>query len=396
MGVDTRRNKDRAARLLAEHFEDLPDPRVERTRLHPLINVIFIAVCAVIGGADGWDSIASFARARRDWFRGFLDLTDGVPSADTFRRVFEALDAKALEERLMSWVSSVCEPLRGQVIATDGKSVKGAVGRDGSLGPLHLAHVWATEQRLLLAQRAVDGAPGEIGAVPELLRLLDIKGAAVTADANGCTAATTQAVREQKANYVLALKGNRGTLHDFVKRQFATIRKVQEGGAVTVTRGHGRTEVRTVWTLEPEEWPAAEGWQDLRSAVMVRRARLVDGRTKVEWAYVVSNLPKNSRLLKKATRQHWHVENGLHWVLDVAFGEDDCRIRDQNAARNFATMNRFALMLLRRESSLKHGRVSASSGAGLRGFRCQVSPHRIRTGSSVLPRKIQRSSGFGP
>lgn len=364
MGADTRQTRESAARLLVEHFEDLPDPRVARTRLHPLINVVFIAVCAVIGGADGWDSIASFARARRDWFRGFLDLTNGVPSADTFRRVFEALDAKALEERLMSWVSSVCEPLRGQVVATDGKSVKGAVGKDGASGPLHLAHVWATEQRLLLAQRAVEGAPGEIGAIPELLRLLELKGAAVTADANGCTAAMTQAVRGQQGHYVLALKGNRGTLHDFVKRQFAATRREQEGGAVTVNRGHGRTEARTVWTLEPEEWPTADGWQELRTAAMVRRARLRDGRTKVEWAYFVSDLPKSSRLLRKATRQHWNVENGLHWVLDVAFGEDASPIRDQNAARNLAAVNRFALMLLRRESTLKHGAPTKRKTAG--------------------------------
>jgi predicted transposase YbfD/YdcC len=347
--------------LVCEHFKDLPDPRIERTRLHSLLNVLVMALSCVVAGADGWDAMAAFAKLNRKWFEGFLDLPAGVPSADTFRRVLSSLEPKAFEKCFRELVTGLAQSLEGEVVAIDGKALRGAIQKAGSKTPLHLVHVWATKQRLLLSQRAVTrGASGEVAASLEMLALLDLRKAIVTTDANGCTAEMTTAIRAQGADYVLALKGNRGKQHEYVERLFADAEARRYVGVpkhVTRDDAHGRVEKRIVRVLEPTDWPTAKRaqWTDRRTAVQIERVRRVNGKTSTERHYYVSSLPPDPETHARVVREHWGIENHLHWSLDVTFGEDRRIIRDEVGAQNFALLARLALMLLRNEKSEKYG-----------------------------------------
>lgn len=322
-----------------------------RTQYHPLINVLVIALCGAICGAEGWKGLAQFAKAKAAWFATFLDMPKGPPSADTFRRVLSALDPRQFHECFRVWVGALADSLKGEVVAFDGKTVKGAVDAASTKGALHLLHAWATGQHLLLGQLAVAGAPGEVSGLVELIRLLDVEGAVVTADANGCTTKVAQACVDKGADYVLALKGNRGPLHDFAKALFEDAdTKEKADCAVLGEVGHGRTEIRDAWAVETKDWPVDDGtWPHLRTAVLVERIREVDGMATLEKHYYVSSLPADAERLSKAVRSHWGVENGLHWVLDVAFAEDRRRIRNKNGAQNYALLCRIALMMLKRD-----------------------------------------------
>lgn len=344
--------------LVCQHFEELPDPRIERTRAHSLLNILVMALCGVIVGVDGWDSLALFAKSRADWLRTFLDIPGRTPSADTFRRVFSSLDPKAFEKCFRQFISSIAQSFEGEVVAIDGKSLRGAIDKAGSTTPLHLVHVWATNQRLLLSQRAVRGAPGEVAASVEMLECLDLRGAIVTTDANGCTGKMTTAVRARGADYVLALKGNRGTHHKYVIEQFEAAAKNKYAGVPTYRsrdKAHGRKEERVLRVLELASWPEtrAHDWTDRRTAVLIERTREVHGKTSVEKHYYVSSLPPDPKVHAGVVRAHWGVENHLHWALDVTWGEDRRIIRDKTGAQNFALLTRLALMLLRSEKTEK-------------------------------------------
>lgn len=341
----------RAIKIAFESFEEVGDPRVERTKLHPLMNVLVMALCGAIAGANGWDELALFARAHLKWFATLFDAPHGAPSADTFRRVFEVLDPRELEAALQRWIATMSESFAGEVVAIDGKSLKGAIKKAGTTTPLHLLHAWAVGQHLLLGQQRVDGAPGEVAAIPELLKRLSIEGATVTTDANGCTKAVTSAVREAKADYVLALKGNRGPLHAKVQEIFATAEKHKFRGVPThrsKTKAHGRTEQRVVRALLLPQCSAPSGWCDLKTVVMVDRTRQVSGKTTTERHYYITSLEPDVEKLAHTIRSHWGIENNLHWMLDVAFGEDSRRIRDERSAENYALVSRIALMMLKR------------------------------------------------
>jgi predicted transposase YbfD/YdcC len=347
--------------LVCDHFKDLPDPRVERTRLHSLLNVLVMALSGVIAGADGWDDIATFGRMQKEWFKTFLDMPAGVPSADTFRRVLSSLDPRAFEACFRELIAGLAQGFEGEVVAIDGKSLRGAITKAGSKTPLHLVHVWATKQRLLLSQRvSIGGASGEVAASLEMLALLDLQRAIVTTDANGCTAEMTTAIRARGADYVLALKGNRGKQHEYVEQLFAEAEQKRYVGVPThVTRddAHGRVEKRVLRVLEPTNWPAAKRspWTDRRTAVQIERTRRVNGKTATERHYYVSSLPPDPATHARVVREHWGIENHLHWSLDVTFGEDRRIIRDEVGAQNFALISRLALMLLRNEKSEKYG-----------------------------------------
>lgn len=366
------RQDQQTVELILKHFRPLRDPRLKRRKKHSLVNVLVMALCAVIAGADGWEPLAVFAKARAEWFATFLKMPNGVPCADTFRRVFCALEPRAFEACFRSWVQALAEALHGEVVAVDGKSVRGALGKAMQGTPLHLVHAWATKQRLLLAQTAVQGAPGEVAAIPELLKLLNLEGAVVTVDANGCTAKVAQAVVQAKADYVLCLKGNRGPLHAHVQQLFAPVREGKKGHTVAAShqsynQGHGRYEVRQAWAvrLQLEGCPqSARTWPKLKTAVMLRRERTVGGKTTEEWHYYLSSLPPRAKKLSRIIRDHWGVENGLHRSLDVYMGEDACRIRDHDGAQNFALINRIALTLLRREPTCKQGVPTRRKRAG--------------------------------
>jgi len=349
-----RKKKSPVLDSLLNAFGEVADPRVDRTKFHPLVNVLTMALFGAICGADGWEALAIFTKERAKFFRTFLKMPRGTPSADTFRRVFEALDPRAFQDAFRRWLEPLLDNLKGQTIALDGKTLRGALSHSaGHGGAFHLLHVWATEQRLLLAQQAVEGAPGEIQAAVELLQLLDVKGATVTADANSCTAGFSGAVREAGAHYVLALKGNRGVLHRQVQKVFA---KAAEGGWCGVKRhetrdrGHGRNECRIVRALPLETLPpsVATSWTDLKTAVLVERIRL-DKNLTVARAYFVTSHRADPKLLSAKIRGHWSIENQLHHCLDVSFAEDRRSIHDENGAQNFALVTRYALSMLKRE-----------------------------------------------
>lgn len=345
-----------ALESLLDAFGEIPDPRVARTRAHPLVNVLIMALLGAISGCDGWDSLELFAEHRADFFRRFLQMPRGTPSADTFRRVFEALDPQAFQEAFRRWLEPFLDDLEGQTVALDGKTLRGAVARSaGRRGAFHLMHVWATEKRLLLAQKAVEGAPGEVQAAVELLKLLDLKGATVTADANSCTAAVTTAVREAGAHYVLALKGNRSALHRHVQKLFAGAAASGFQGVTSFEshdEAHGRAEYRLVHALPIGDLPPRmkAPWTDLRTAVLVERIRAADTIT-LDRAYYVTSHPANPKHLAGRIRGHWTIENQLHHCLDVTFDEDRRRIHNENSAQNFALVTRYALSLLKREPS---------------------------------------------
>jgi predicted transposase YbfD/YdcC len=333
-----------------EAFAEVEDPRIDRRKLHPLMNVLVMALSGALAGTSGWDELALFAKTHAQWFETFLEMPHGVPSADTFRRVFEVLEPRELEAALQQWTRVVSESLKGEVVAIDGKSLKGAVKKAGSTTPLHLLHVWATGQRLLLGQQRVAGAPGEVAAIPEVLKRVRIAGAIVTTDANGCTKTVTAAVREAKADYVLALKGNRGPLHEQAiacfkeaeARDFANVQTHR-----STSEGHGRSEERVVRVIPLQQPP--DGWCDLKSIASIDRTRTIAGKTTTERSYYITSLGSSDPAqLAHAIRAHWGIENQLHWLLDVAFDEDSCRIRDERAAENHALVSRLALMMLKK------------------------------------------------
>jgi predicted transposase YbfD/YdcC len=312
-----------------------------------------MSLSAVICGAETWDDLERFSAAREDWFGTFLDVSGGTPSADTFRRVFERLGPKQFEECFRKWVAALALDFRGEVVAIDGKTLRGRVEKAGRTTQLHLVHVWATQQHLLLGQAAVEGAPGEMEAIPELLKVLELEGAIITTDANGCTAPVTRAIVDAKADYVLAVKGNRGRFYEHVVDAFAGRERFAKSHRhESVEEGHGRRETRVVSVLEPQDWPwetkNSGSWAGLRTAARVERTRQVTGQSPTaETHYFVSTLPPNAKRIGAAVRAHWGVENNLHWMLDVAFADDNRRVRDARAAQNLAAVSRIALMLLK-------------------------------------------------
>jgi len=347
-------NGEPQALLFAQHFATLPEPR-RRLPQHPLLSIVFIVLAAQLCGAEGWDAMAAFARAKQEWLASFLELPKGIPSADTLRRVMAALEPRAFEACFRSWVGALAGALRGEVIAVDGKAIKGAYEAASRTTPLYLVHVWATEQRLLLGQRAVNGAPGESPGAEAVLKLLALTGAVVTGDANLCTKRVAQTVLARGAEYVLALKGNRGAVHTQVQ-QFWHAAAAQDFAGVTVRRvrrrntGHGRTEERRSFAVAATQLPPlVQRWPGVASVIMVDRMRHTAERTQQDCHYYLSSLPPKVQTLHYAIRQHWRVENELHWGLDVSLREDQCRIRDLRAAENVAMVRRMALQLLKRQ-----------------------------------------------
>jgi predicted transposase YbfD/YdcC len=347
-------NEEARALLFAEHFVALPDPR-QRLPQHPLLTILFIVLAAQLCGAEGWDAMAAFARAKQAWLAGFLEFPKGVPSADTLRRVMGALDPAAFEACFRAWVGALAHALQGEVIAVDGKAIKGAYETARRTTPLYLLHVWATEQRLLLGQRVVGGAPGESPGAEAVLQLLTLTGAVVTGDANLCTQRVARTVVQRGADYVFALKGNRGAVHTQV-RQFWQSAAAQDFAGVRVRRvrrvntGHGRREERRSFAVAATQLPPlVQRWPGVASVIMVDRVRQTARRTQQERHYYLSSLPPKVQTLHYAIRQHWRVENDLHWCLDVSFREDQCRIRDLQAAENVAMVRRMALQLLKRQ-----------------------------------------------
>ena len=339
-------------RILA-HFRELDDPRLERTRRHDLLDIIAIAICAVICGADSWVDVAKYGAAKHDWLEGFLKLPNGTPSHDTFGRVFAALDPVQFRACFADWVAEVADAVGVKHVAIDGKTLRGS--RAGGRTALHLVSAWAAEARLTLGQEAVDEKSNEITAIPKLLAVLDLAGALVTIDAMGCQREIAGKIVERGGDYVLAVKDNQPTLYAEVERMDETARAIEYAGAdghCTEGRGHGRDDLRACWVLtalaalgERPKWPG------LRSVAVVVRDRTVAGRNSCETHYYISSRVMTAKEFLDVIRAHWGIENSLHWVLDVSFGEDRSRVRTDHGPENFALLRRMAVSMLQAEES---------------------------------------------
>jgi predicted transposase YbfD/YdcC len=336
-------------------LEAVPDPRAERSKEHDLVDILVVALCTILCGGDSFYDMEEFAQVRLPWLKTFLRLRNGAPSHDTFNRVFQALDASALADSLSRWTQSVRAFLGGEVVALDGKSVRRALNRGEDFRVIVSA--WATESGLLLGQRKVRDKSNEITVLPELLRALELAGCIVTADALHCQKDIAKEILEADADYVLALKGNQGTafaeiksfLDDAVSRADKSLAFLE-----TTDKGHGRLEVRRYWQSEQIGWFAdKDQWEGLRSVGLVEGVREVNGKRTVERRYYLSSLPVGVERFARAVRGHWAIENQLHWVLDVVFGEDQSRARTRQAAENLAAMRRLAINLLRRDKKCK-------------------------------------------
>lgn len=363
---------DKGPISLEVYFGDMPDPRVTGRCDHKLIDIILVAICAILSGAETWDEVELFGEEREEWLKQFLELPNGIPSHDTFRRVFSLLDARLFQERFMAWVEQTFQVKREQVIAIDGKSLRGSQKRGASQGCLHLVSAWATADGVALGQRKVEAGENEIVAIPDLLADLYLKGSLVTLDAIGCQTEIASQIIDQGADYVLALKANQPKLHQDVVEWFAwaherEFREVEHTYAQTISKGHGRLEIRQCWALSDpcalEVLGHHDGWRQLTSLVMVQRERRRGGQSQTDTTYFISSLPPNAERLLRAVRHHWRIENSLHWVLDVIFHEDDARLRVGDGAENFAILRRMVLNLLRRHPaklSLKRKRFKAA------------------------------------
>lgn len=348
-----------------QHFAGLDDPRVERTKAHQLLDILTIALCAVICGADSWTECEAFGRAKLAWLRTFLALPHGIPSHDTFGRVFAALDPVQFQQGFLSWVQASAARLAGLTdhVALDGKTLRRSHDHRAGAAALHLVSAWASANRLVLGQVAVADKSNEITALPVLIRLLDLAGCIVTIDAMGCQTEIVAAIVEQGGDYVLALKGNQGTLHREVEAAFAQARATQFRGIAhatyqTIEKGHGRIEERRWWTLHDPEYLAylnpTGAWRRLQSVAMVERERTIGEVVTRETHYYLASVAE-AATVGRAVRLHWGIENQVHWVLDIAFREDESRVREGHSAHNFAILRHIALNLLRQDRTTKLG-----------------------------------------
>jgi predicted transposase YbfD/YdcC len=359
------------AKSLFEKVGEIKDPRVERTKLHSLKDILVIAVCGTICGADNWEDIAEFGEAKREWFASFLELQNGIPSHDTFRRVFILLDNIELKTLFAEWINSVVSLSEGTLVNIDGKTLCGSKEPLKNKKALNIVSAWAAEQSVVLGQVRCAEKSNEITAIPELLKILDLKGCIVTIDAMGCQTEIVKEIAEKEADYVIALKGNQGNLHRDIKDYLdwgerIGFKEIKYDYHQTLEKGHGRIEGRRCWVTEEISWlEGKEKWKNLKSIVMVEAIREVIGKEKtVERRYFISSLEADAKLGLKCVRGHWAIENNLHWCLDIGFREDANQVREAKSAENLATLRHIGINLLKQEKSCKRGIEGKRKKAG--------------------------------
>ena len=343
------------------HFAVLSDPRVARTKKHLLSDILFIAICTIACDGEGFTDMEMFGRAKEEWLRKYLELPGGIPSHDTFGRVFSIIDPEAFTECFVNWTQAIHTATAGEVVALDGKTVRHSFDTATGKSALHLVSAWASENGLALGQVKVDDKSNEITAIPKLLEMIDVKGRIITTDAMGCQKDIVKRIIDKKGDYVLCLKGNQESLHEEVKyffdeAQAAEFNDVHHSYFESVEKDHGRIEIRRCWVVEDDaiRWLEKEDqWPGLKSIAAIEGERRVGKKTTLETRYFISSLAGRASKVMSAAREHWAIENSLHHVLDVTFNEDASRIRKDNAPENLAILRKIVINLVKKQKNTK-------------------------------------------
>ncbi len=342
------------------YFSIIEDPRIDRCKKHELIDILFLSICAVLSGAEGWEDIEDFGHVKIDWLKRYLPFANGIPKHDTIARVMSRLDPVAIQTSFINWVNEIAEQVDGEVIAIDGKAARRSFTTKDRKNPLHMVSAWSCGNGLVLGQQKVDDKSNEITAIPKLLDLLDVKGATVTLDAMGCQHAITKKIQSKGADYVIALKGNQSTLNEEVQAWFHKCHREKLANTAHsiyehIDSGHGRIEERTCTQLEIDNnWITDnENWSSIQTVVSVESKRHIGDKMTSETRYYISSLGLNAERLNGIIRNHWGVENCLHWTLDMTFHEDDSRIRRGNAAEVMNAFRKLALNIVKTDTTKK-------------------------------------------